>query len=233
VFIDPARRTTDRRLPTGASEPPLAWCLALAERVAAVGIKAAPGIDHALVPEGWELELIALGPDLKEAALWSPELATALRRATVVTPSGPISLLPVSGESVPVREPGAYLLDPNPAVTRAGLVADLARSLATAANTATWQIDPQIAFLSTNSPVTTPFARTLHVVDSLPWHEKRIRARLRELDAGPVTIRRRGLPGDVDALTKRLRGPGSHHFTLAMTRLANRPWALICEAPAP
>jgi len=231
VFIDPARRTPNRRLPTGASEPPLAWCLGLAERVAAVGIKAAPGIDHALVPEGWELELIALGPDLKEAVFWSPALATAPRRASVITPAGSASLVPVAGEPVPVRAPGAYLLDPNPAVTNGGLVADLARTLAT--ETSTWQLDPQIAFLSTDSPVITPFARTLRIIDSLPWHEKRLRARLRELDAGPVTIRRRGLPGDVDALTKRLRGPGTYAFTLAMTRSANQPWALICEEPTP
>jgi len=229
VFVDPARRTSHRRLPTGASEPPLEWCLALAERVTAVGIKAAPGIDHALVRSGWELELIALGPDLKEAVLWSPALVTATRRATVITPHGPVSLVPVSGEPVPIREPGIYLLDPNPAVTRAGLVADLVRTLS--AETATWQIDPQIAFLSTDMPIASPFARSLRIVASLPWHEKRLRARLRELDAGPVTIRRRGLAGDVDSLTKRLRGPGSRHFILAMTRSENRPWALICEEP--
>jgi hypothetical protein len=229
VFIDPARRTSHRRLPAGASEPPLAWCLGLAERVVAVDIKAAPGIDHALVPHGWELELIALGPDLKEASLWSPALATATRRATVVTPSGPVSLAPVPGEPIPIREPGAYLLDPNPAVTRAGLVADLARALPTTA----WQLDPQIAFLSTDAPVASPFARTLRIVASLPWHEKRLRARLRELDAGPVTIRRRGLPGDVDALTKRLRGPGPNPFTVAITRLAGKPWGLVCEEPTP
>ena len=229
VFVDPARRTADRRLATGDSEPPLSWCLELAERIPAVGIKAAPGLDHALVSSGWELELIALGPDLKEAALWSPTLATAPRRATVIKLSGPVSLSPVPGDPVTVREPGAYLLDPNPAVTRAGLVADLARTFGVVA----WQLDPQIAFLSTDEPVATPFARTLRVVASLPWHEKRLRAQLRDLGAGPVTIRRRGLPGDIAALTRRLRGSGSRHFTLAMTRSENRPWALICEEPTP
>src|SRR5262245_29970595 len=38
VFVDPARRAGGRRLPAGVSEPPLGWCLALAERVAEVGI---------------------------------------------------------------------------------------------------------------------------------------------------------------------------------------------------
>ncbi len=37
VFIDPARRTGRGRLPTGASEPPLDWCLSLADRVSRAG----------------------------------------------------------------------------------------------------------------------------------------------------------------------------------------------------
>nr|MBA2277074.1 class I SAM-dependent methyltransferase [Chloroflexia bacterium] len=135
----------------------------------------------------------------------------------------PVSLVPIPGDPVPVRDPGAWLLDPNPAVTRAGLVADLARSLGA------WQLDERIAFLSTDTPVPSPFARTLRVIASMPWHEKRLRTVLRELAAGPITIRRRGLAGDVDALTHRLRGPGPNSYTVAMTRVANKPWALLCE----
>src|SRR4029453_15139138 len=43
----------------------------------------------------------------------------------------------------PVRcaQPGAFLLDPSPAVTRAGLVEELARDLGA------WKLDPRIAFL--------------------------------------------------------------------------------------
>jgi hypothetical protein len=55
VFIDPARRAGGRRLPAGASRPPLDWCLRLAGRVAAVGIKAAPGLPMEVVPPGWEV----------------------------------------------------------------------------------------------------------------------------------------------------------------------------------
>ena len=226
VFIDPARRTGAGRLASGESEPPLDWCFGLAQDERPVGIKAAPGIDHALVPNGWEFEAIAVESDLKEAALWSPVLARAPRTATVVTTRGAISLHPFAGDPIPRREPrsGDVLLDPNPAVTRAGLVEDLARSLPAAA-----MIDPRIAFLVAPDPVETPFARSLRVVDSFPWHEKRLKRRLRDLDAGPIDIRRRGLPGDVDAITRRVRGPGSRPFTVAMTRVEDQPWAIICE----
>ena len=162
VFIDPARRSgagtasahDARRFRAGTSEPPLDWCLALAGQVEAVCIKAAPGIPVELIPPDWEAEFIAEARDLKEAVLWSPSLASAPRgahgprRATVLTPSTaghaprtpltegvPRTLVARPGDPVPLREPGEYLLDPNPAVTRAGLVEDLAATSATSAAT--------------------------------------------------------------------------------------------------
>jgi hypothetical protein len=218
VFVDPARRSARGRMRTGDSEPPLEWCFALP--VPAIGIKAAPGLDHDTVPAGWELDFVAVDRDLKEAVAWSPALATARARATVL-PGGD-TLVAAEGGPVEVRGPGRYLLDPNPAVTRAGAVAELAR------RTGTWKIDERIAFLSADEPVATPFARTLEVIDSGPWDQKRLPRRLRELDVGAVDIRRRGLAGDVDALHKRLKLRGSRRATLVMTRVRDRPWGLVC-----
>jgi hypothetical protein len=229
IFVDPARRAGGRRLRAGQSEPPLEWCLGLAELVEAVGIKAAPGLSHEAVPPGWELEFIAIGRALKEAVAWSPALATVARpaagaargtRATLLP--GGHTLVPQPGPPVEVRMPGEFLLDPNPAVTRARLVAELARGLGA------WKIDDQIAFLSADVPLRTPFGRGLRVIDSAPWNQKQLPARLRALDIGAVDIRRRGLAGDVDQLHRRLKLSGSRRATLVMTRVQDRPWALIC-----
>jgi hypothetical protein len=226
VFIDPARRSGGRRLRAGASEPPLDWCLALPGWVPAVGIKAAPGLPRELVPSGWEAEFLAVGRQLKEALLWSPALATTERRATIL-PSGD-TLTPEPGQPVPVAAPGAYLLDPNPAVTRAGLVQDLARRLGA------WQIDPMIAFLAADQPVATPFARTLRVLESMPWNEKQVARRVRELGITAADIRRRGLAGDVDLIHRRLglrantaTAPGQPSAVIVMTRQDDKPWGLI------
>ena len=260
VFIDPARRSgpgtasaragggapdTARRFRAGQSEPPLDWCLALAERVPAVCVKAAPGLPAGLIPDGWEAEFIADGRDLKEAVLWSPALATAPvagsggpRRALVL--SGPVAhaLVACPGDPVPVTEPREYLLDPNPAVTRSGLVEDLARSLAADdgsdagpggdGGSDVAKIDPQIAFLTLDRPVQTPFARTLRVLDSAPWNEKRFARRLRELGIGAADIRRRGLAGDVDQIHRRLKLAGPNRATVVITRVNDKPWGLIC-----
>ncbi|MEZ4623584.1 MAG: hypothetical protein R2843_01980 [Thermomicrobiales bacterium] len=109
IFIDPARRGETGRF-AHHTEPPMSWVYGLVDRVPNVAAKAAPGIDHDSVPPGWEIEFIAEGRALKEAALWSPELATAPRRATLV-PDG-ISFVAIPGEPVAIAPPGGYLIDP-------------------------------------------------------------------------------------------------------------------------
>jgi hypothetical protein len=224
AFVDPARRSTERRFSTGAGEPPLSWCFALAERVRALGIKAAPALAVDLVPSGWELEFVSEHRELKECALWSPVLATARRRATVLPDA--VTLTERRGASSPVREPGRYLIDPDPAVTRAGLVAEFGESLGDC-----WRIDERVGFLSANDPVQSPFGRTLAVAASVPWNLAAVKTLLRDLDVGIVDIRKRGSAVDVDALQRRLKLSGSRSATLVLTRVADRPWAFVCFPP--
>jgi hypothetical protein len=275
AFIDPARRVGSRRLRAGDSFPPLSWCFALADQVQQLCVKAAPGLAHALVPAGWEVEFVAVGRDLKEALLWSPAFATTTRRATVLParpaadagesagrapgrgdeagltpdarhsaprtpdtrqspdlrqePADSHTLVASTGAMapVPVSDPGEYLLDPNPAVTRAGLVAELAHELGA------WQLDPMIAFLSLDRPASTPFARTLRVLASQPWREREVAAKLRELGVGAADIRRRGLAGDVQQIHRRLALSGDKTAVIVLTRRNDRPWSLICEPVRP
>jgi hypothetical protein len=230
AFIDPARRTgRDAPAHRGGYQPALDWCLSLP--LTHVAVKAAPGIDVATAPAGWEVEFVTVGRELKEAVLWSPAWAAGARRATVLPSAGDgptAELLPdPSTPPAPVRPPGRYLLDPSPAITRAGAVADLAAALGA------WQVDSQIAFLSADTPITTPFGRCLEVLASLPFAVKPLAAELRRLDIGPIDLRRRGLAGDVEELRRRLRPSGSRQATVVLTRVVNKPWAFVCiDVPA-
>jgi len=242
VYVDPARRSGSRRLAAGACEPPLDWCFALAERVPAVGVKAAPGLPTELVPPRWEVEFVADGRNLKEAVLYSPALATGPSRRATVLPAGgasPGQVATLAGEpdadegpDRPLGEPGSYLYDPSPAVTRAGLVGALGRRLDA------WQIDPLIAFLTADRAVETPFARLLRIEASLPFDVRRLATLLRGMGISALDLRRRGLAGDVDTLRRRLLPArrdlvaGGPAVTLVMTRRDDSPWALVCVPPA-
>ena len=72
---------------------------------------------------------------------------------------------------------------------------------------------------------------TLQVIDSGPWNQKQLPARLRDLGIGALDIRRRGLAGDVAQLHRQLKLTGSRRATLVMTRVRDQPWALVCLDP--
>ena len=90
-----------------------------------------------------------------------------------------------------------------------------------------------IAFLSVNEAVSTPFARTLRVLASLPWHERQVARKLRELGVGTADLRRRGLAGDVQQIHRRLGLQGDKSATIVLTRRDDKPWGLICEPVPP
>jgi hypothetical protein len=221
AFIDPARRSGDKRFSPGASEPPLSWCFGLAEEGMPVGVKAAPGLPSTLVPEGWEVEFVSERRELKESVLWSPPLATSARRATILPDRH--TLTSRADATLEIREPGRFLIDPDGAVTRAGLVKELGTALG-----GCWQIDDQIAFLSSERVIETPFGRTLEIAASEPWGLSRLKEALRALDVGRVDIRKRGSAVDIDELQRRLKLTGSRASTVVLTRVRDRPWMFVC-----
>ncbi|GAA2364034.1 THUMP-like domain-containing protein [Dactylosporangium salmoneum] len=223
VFCDPARRTTGGRrvFDPRAYSPPWDFVAALPGRVRYAVLKLAPGIDHALLPEGTEGEWVSVDGDVVEAAAWCGPLAKAPRRATVLR-GGEASELTGSGEErAPAGPVGGYLHDPDGAVVRAHLVAELAESLGGTL------LDPEIAYVTTPDAAPSPFARQYEILERLPIALKKLRAALRALDVGALQILKRGSAHDVEDLRRQLRLEGSRSAALALTRINGEHAALL------
>jgi SAM-dependent methyltransferase len=221
VFADPARRTgTGRVFDVDSYTPPWAFIEELLRRPACV--KAAPGIPHERVPAGVEAEWVSFAGDLKEAVLWSPQLATTQRRATLVAPRG---LATLTSEDDPgpggARGVGRYLYEPDGAVVRAGLVT------AVAAAVTGWLLDDHIAYLAADTLTRTPFARAFEIVEELPYQEKQLKAALRARGVGRLTIKKRGVDVVPDRLRGRLALRGDAEATLVLTRVLGKGTALL------
>ena len=221
VFADPARRTDRGRVfDPDAYSPPWSFVEDLLRRPSVV--KVAPGIPHDLVPDGVESEWVSDEGDLKEAVLWSPQLATVRRRATVIRPHGLASL---TDEDDPgernLREVGRFLYEPDDAVIRAGLVT------AVAAGVHGGLVDPHIAYVTGDEPFTTPFARGYEVLEVLPYREKALKAALRSRGIGRLTIKKRGVDVVPEDLRRRLALHGEQDATLVLTRVDGRGAALL------
>ncbi|GAB3961665.1 class I SAM-dependent methyltransferase [Actinoallomurus acanthiterrae] len=227
VFADPGRRTSRGRVfDPEAYLPPLGTVLAIAGRAPGACVKVAPGIPHEAVPPGAEAEWISDGGEVKEAALWLGDLAGDVRRrATVLRQGREPATLTAEPDLGPPSIAGwrRYLYEPDGAVVRAHLVAEVAARLDGAL------ADPRIAYITSDALLTTPFARPYEILDVLPFAVKRVRAALRQHRTGTLTIKKRGFAGDVERLRRDLRTDGPEERVLVLTRVGDAPTALICR----
>lgn len=226
VWCDPSRRDSGgRRLAPESWSPPLAAALDAAARVPAAGLKLAPGIDLTLLPQDGEIEFVSLRRQLVAAVLWLGGLCGAPRRATVLPAGASMSGEPDRG-STPCAEPGTYLYDPDPTVGRAALIDVLAGQIGA------WKLEERVAYLSSDTRVSTPFARRFRVHAWLPFSERRLYEQLSAMGARRVEVMRRASPVDTNALERRLNealGGGDTVLTVALTHAGERHVALVCE----
>ena len=228
VLADPGRRSgSRRRFDPRAYLPPLDELLdVLATREHVV--KCAPGIDFDTVRQlgfDGEVEVTSWAGSVREACLWSRGLSDAgVRRRASVLDTGE-QITDADPDDCPVRPAGTWIVDPDGAVVRAGLVRHYA------ARHGLWQLDPDIAYLSGDR--LPAGVRGFEVLDTLAYSERRVRQALSARDVGAVEILVRGLDVDPDTLRARLRLRGSTQATVVLTRIgsgrAAKATAFICR----
>ncbi|GIH63511.1 class I SAM-dependent methyltransferase [Microbispora siamensis] len=220
LFADPARRgARGRTFDPMAYSPTWPVVLDLVARAPAACLKVAPGIPYEFIPEGAEAEWVSYRGEVKEAAIWTG-MGAGGRRATLL-PSG--ATLTASGAEAETGPVSRYLYEPDGAAVRAHLVAEVA------ALVSGHLLDPRIAYVTSDRLVRTDWAPCYEVTDVMPFSLKRLRAALRERRVGAVTIKKRGSAVDVERLRKDLRLSGDDSAVIVLTRIEERPFALLCR----
>ncbi|XBL81588.1 class I SAM-dependent methyltransferase [Mycobacterium shigaense] len=229
VVVDPARRSGgQRRFRPDDYQPGLAPLIdTYSDRDLVV--KCAPGIDFELLRRlgfDGEIEVTSYRGSVREACLWSVGLAEpGVRRRASVLDRGE-RLTDAESDDCGVGPAGRWIVDPDGAVVRAGLVRHYG------ARHGLWQLDPDIAYLS--GAELPPGVRGFEVLEQLDFDERRLRQALTGLDCGALEILVRGVPVDPDALRRRLRPRGGRALSVVVTRLgsgsAGRATAYICRA---
>ncbi len=214
VFTDPGRRTSKGRVfDPEAYSPPLSWAIEAGRRTPFGALKIAPGIPHELVPEDAEAEWVSDHGDVKEAVLWFGTKAAHPHRATLL-PHG-ATLTGGDLPDPPAGPVGRYLYEPDGAVIRAHLVAEVAREVGGRL------IDPMIAYVTSDRLVPTAHAHAYELTDVLPFNVKRLKALLRERGAGTVVIKKRGLAMTPEELRRKLKPEGPNTATVILSRVGD------------
>lgn len=222
VFVDPARRGGRGRIfDPEAYSPPLSWATGAALAAPRAALKIAPGIPHEAIPAQAEAEWISDGGDVKEAVLWFGEgFAAGSYRATVL-PAGATLWSAAPLPAPPVGPVGRYLYEPDGAVIRAHLVADLVERCEGRL------LDETIAYITSDEPYESPYTSGYEITDRLPFNMKKLKALLRERKVGVLTVKKRGSAVEPEELRRRMKLQGPESATVFLTRVAGAPTMLI------
>jgi hypothetical protein len=237
AWLDPARRTPGVTDPLGrtrrvfnldAISPSWSTVQSIARSLPATGAKLSPSFPHGAIPAGTEAQWTSLAGEVLECTIWWGSLVNRVGRSAVVIGS--------QGRSWTVREAdacvaapvassltqiGAWLYEPDRAVIRAGLTGALTSVVDGS------ELDSGVGYVTSDRCVDVGYARRFAVTESMPLNVKALRAWLRDRHVGRVTIKKRGVALDADALRRQLRLSGSVEMTLVLTRVKNQQVCLV------
>lgn len=234
LFFDPARRELGgparaqaiRKFDPAQFSPNFDWVVEQAVKKP-TGVKLGPGHPHDAIPEGCEAQWVSVNGDLVELGLWFGSVSRPeVRRSALLLSNGQnheLTSANSESDSADLGQLGFYLYEPDNSVVRSHLISELAHL------TGTHIFSPEIAYLTSDREVSSPFMRSFKVVDEMAFDRKKLKAYLKERGIGILEIKKRGSDIVPEQLRKELSLKGSNSATLIVTRVAGNHRAIICE----
>ena len=234
LFFDPARRelhgakksTTQRLFDPANFSPNYNFCLEQA-KTKPTGIKLGPGHDRRQIPVSAEAQWVSVDGDLVEMSLWFGKLAREkiARSALLIDSNGQheITSSETDSPNAELGELGAYVYEPDNSLIRSRLIADFAKPLGLTL------IAPDIAYLSSNQKISSPWLKGYRVIENLVFDRKQLKAYVRENNIGILEIKKRGSDISPEELRKQLAPKGVGAATLIVTRVGDAHRVLVAQ----
>jgi SAM-dependent methyltransferase len=242
LFFDPARRELTgaaraqavRKFDPSTFSPNFDWVVEQCEapHVKAAGIKLGPGHPHEGIPDSAEAQWVSVNGDLVELGLWFGAAARpGIKRAALLLETGidgtttkhELTSVSTAMTYAPLGELAEYVFEPDNAVVRSHLIHVLAEQ------TGTHSFSAEIAYLTGNQPLQSPWLKGYRVLENLAFDRKKLKARIRELEIGVLEIKKRGADIVPEQLRKELAPKGKNSATLIVTRVGEAHRVLICQ----
>jgi len=234
LFFDPARRelhgpkkaTAQRHFDPANYSPNYNFCIEKAKTKPS-GIKLGPGHDKKQIPEATEAQWVSVEGDLVEMTLWFGKVSrdSVARSALLLDDKGKHEITSEQTDSAnaDLGELGTFVYEPDNALIRSRLIADFAEPLGLRL------IAPEIAYLSSNDLISSPWLRGYQVIDNLVFDRKKLKAYVRENNIGILEIKKRGSDISPEELRKQLAPKGEGAATLIVTRVGDAHRVLVTQ----
>jgi hypothetical protein len=234
LFLDPARRDltgpkkaeSQRHFDPANYSPNFDFCLAAA-RTKPTGIKLGPGHDKRQIPNDAEAQWVSVEGDLVELGLWFGSLKrnNVARSALLLDSDGQheISSSESDSPNAPLGELGKYVYEPDNSLIRSRLISDFAAPLDLKI------ISPDIAYLTSDKKISSPWMRGFEVIDNLVFDRKQLKAYVKKNGIGILEIKKRGSDISPEELRRELSPKGEGAATLVVTRVGDAHRVLVTQ----
>lgn len=238
VWLDPARRTeasgnVKRIFDPEAFSPPLSFVEQLVDQGKDVGVKLGPGLPHDAIPATAEAVWISDHGSVVEACLWFGRLARphVKRAALVIDKDGAHELASAvaaeQGANATVGELSYYLYEPDGAVIRSHLIAELLEKIGG------HLLDEHIAYFTHEELITTPFAKAYKVLAVHDYNLKKLKSWVKTNAIGRLEIKKRGVDVTPEELRRILLAgtpkSAKNQATLVLARIGESRVAIEVE----
>jgi len=226
LFLDPARRDERKRKFDPIDFTPNYDFVLESARKKPTIVKLGPGMDHDLIPDDAEAVWVSVDGELVEVALYFGKVKrTEVSRAALLITSNGFHELTSANKArtdAELGELGEYIYEPDNSIIRSHLIGNLAAQLNLKL------IANEIAYLSGDS-VDSPWLKKYKLIDSLAFDRKKLKAYLKELNVGPLEIKKRGADITPEQLRRELNLKGTKPATIIVTRVQDQHRVLVVE----
>ncbi|MEY4740882.1 MAG: hypothetical protein RL402_407 [Actinomycetota bacterium] len=227
VWLDPARRDLERKgakhitLTPADFSPNLDWSFGIAKPK---GIKLGPAFPLELIPADVEAQWVSHQGDLVELVLWFDRLREKPGRTALMLKDGQRYIFEGLGlERSVVDSLKQYIYEPDSSLIRSQLLGEFASQQGMTG------VSEGIAYLSSESLVSSPWLKTYEVLETLPLDELTIRKALAQRGIGKLEIKKRGVDITPEELRPKLKLKGEGAATLILTKVGDARRALIVQ----
>jgi hypothetical protein len=234
LFFDPARRdlkgakkaSAKRIFDPANYSPNFEFCMDAARKKPA-GVKLGPGHDHRHIPKDAEAQWVSIDGDLIELGLWfgSVKREGVVRSALLIDSNGhhEINSLESASSNAPVGELAKYIYEPDNSLIRSRLISDFAKPLGLQI------ISPDIAYLTSDEKISSPWVRGFEIIDNLVFDRKQLKAYVKKNGIGILEIKKRGSDISPEDLRRELSPKGEGAATLIVTRVDDAHRVLVTQ----
>jgi hypothetical protein len=227
VWLDPARRDLERKgakhitLTPADFSPNLDWSFGIGKPK---GIKLGPAFPLELIPSDVEAQWVSHQGDLVELVLWFDGLRDKPGRTALMLKDGQRYIFEGLGlERSVVDSLKQFIYEPDSSLIRSQLLGEFASQQGMTG------VSEGIAYLSSESLVSSPWLKTYEVLETLPLDELTIRKALAQRGIGKLEIKKRGVDITPEELRPKLKLKGEGAATLILTKLGDARRALIVQ----